>query len=69
MSKQVTKLTVTQRLFNLFDGVADAASITVDMARTLASSNKLNTTSAEIAFYHWRMARGFYVKSAPALAR
>ena len=65
----MSKQTVTARLYALFDKVADAASITVDMARTMAVANKLNATSAEIAFYRWRMDRGFYVKSAPAMVR
>lgn len=71
MSKQANtpRLTVTAKLYSMFDACANAASLTVDMARTAAQAYGLNPTSAEIAFYHWRMDRGFYVKSAPALAR
>lgn len=64
-----TKQTVTEKLYSLFDKAANAASLTVDMAREAAKANKLNATSAEIAFYRWRMDRGFYVKSAPAMVR
>lgn len=63
------KQTVTARLYALFDKVADAASITVDMARHMAVAHQLNATSAEIAFYRWRLDRGFYVKGTPAMAR
>lgn len=70
MSKQATRTarkTVTARLFELFDAVGQTLS--VNFARDLAAAHKLNTTSAEIAFYNWRMARGFYVKGTPAPAR
>lgn len=70
MSKQATaKITVTAKLFSMFDACANAASLTVDMARTAATDYGLNTTSAEIAFYNWRMQRGFYKKGTPALSR
>lgn len=69
MSKQATRTTVTAKLFAMFDKAADAASFTVDMARVAAKASGLNTTSAEIAFYNWRMQRGFYKKGTPALAR
>lgn len=62
-----TKTTITAILFSLFDELGLTA--TVAMAREVAAAAELNVTSAEIAFYHWRKARGFYIKSAPALAR
>ena len=63
------KSTITAKLYNLFDKAANAASLTVDMARVAASVEGLNATSAEIAFYRWRLDRGFYVKGTPAMAR
>lgn len=62
--------TVTAKLFNLFDQLAakNVAAVSLNFARDAAKVHKFNATSAEIAFYNWRMQRGFYGRKARPLA-
>jgi hypothetical protein len=64
-----TQATVTAKLFNLFDKLSNknVASVSLNLARDAAKLEKFNTTSAEIAFYNWRMQRGFYAHNARPL--
>lgn len=65
MSKPAT---ITATLYAIFDKFADPAAFTVDMARVAAQAHGLNTTSAEISFYRWRMLRGFYSRRSAPMA-